>query len=337
MFKRTTPRPLHDDHSIVLVHLGDSYVDYLADCIKQIRLFNDTSTPLYLIVDHNIQLYRSKFPDVEVVDASEIPCSDDRLRFQESSEHDAGFRNGFWKRTSERFCILNDFIHARSLKNVIHIENDVMIYFKVRDLLHVFSRYRIAVPFDSPERAIASIVFIRDPGSIAKLSSFIATNAAKGYNDMVILSMFREQFSGYIDGLPIAPPNYEGLQNTIYTKNFDDFGSIFDAACIGQFLGGIDPRNSNSVNTVGFINETSVVKPNLLNIHWMHTSEGLKVPYAGNTRINNLHIHSKNLQAFSSSHLHEETGHTSTVVSALVSSIMILASLYFILKPIPVV
>ena len=84
--------------------------------------------------------------------------------------------------------------------------------------------------------------------------------------------------------------------------NFSSFLSIFDGAAIGQFLGGIDPKNG--VSKPGFINESCLFNPSLIKFTWEVDDCDRRVPYAsyGNSisRINNLHIHSKNLQKFTS-------------------------------------
>ena len=65
---------------------------------------------------------------------------------------------------------------------------------------------------------------------------------------------------------------------------------------MGQYLGGIDPRNKPG-NTVGFVNETCLVKYNMYTFIWKEGKpyiriEGKDVP------IFNLHIHCKNLEKF---------------------------------------
>jgi hypothetical protein len=69
---------------------------------------------------------------------------------------------------------------------------------------------------------------------------------------------------------------------------------------MGQYLGGIDPRNDPK-NTVGFVNETCVIKYNLYNFIWV-TINDIKRPFLKigdlEIRIFNLHIHSKNLIEF---------------------------------------
>ena len=73
---------------------------------------------------------------------------------------------------------------------------------------------------------------------------------------------------------------------------------IFDAAAIGQYLFGIDPKNTTQKHTEGFINETCVVKYNKYRFIWKYY-QGIYRPYIiiGDQTIPifNLHIHSKRL------------------------------------------
>jgi hypothetical protein len=85
---------------------------------------------------------------------------------------------------------------------------------------------------------------------------------------------------------------------------------IFDAAAIGQYLGGVDSRNDSS-NTVGFVNETSIFKPDTCEYINVKTEDNLVLFTARYKecfkeipnqliKIANLHIHSKKLDQFSS-------------------------------------
>lgn len=74
--------------------------------------------------------------------------------------------------------------------------------------------------------------------------------------------------------------------NTSPVGNFTPY--IFDPACFGQNLLGIDPLNTKEKNTVGFVNETSDYKPvytNFKNIdgEWFYMEYKMAI----------LHIHCK--------------------------------------------
>jgi hypothetical protein len=147
---------------------------------------------------------------------------------------------------------------------------------------------------DSHNRCIPGIIYIPNYKSIQSLIN----NYDFTKNDMINLAEFykREQFN--IELFPIIHKS-----NSIYNKNFTQFNSIFDGAAIGQYLGGVDPRNIPG-DTTGFINETCEVKYNKYNFKWIkHNS--MWFPYLQDSTqlipINNLHIHSKKLSQFSCS------------------------------------
>jgi hypothetical protein len=96
--------------------------------------------------------------------------------------------------------------------------------------------------------------------------------------------------------------NIDGLndEQKFVCENCDMFPFIFDAAAIGQYIGGVDPRNESG-NTIGFVNETCVIKYNNYKI-WFEEKNGFKKPFIQIQDkiipIFNLHIHSKNLEKF---------------------------------------
>jgi len=202
------------------------------------------------------------------------------------------FRNGFWHLTSLRFFYIYEFMKKYEIESVLHLENDVLIYYSPDILIPACNPTYVYMPFDCWNRNIASIVYI--PNHV------VFGNILQHYDhtqtDMANFSVIREK-TGLIETFPIFP-----LLNTIpasdeirfVSKNFDTFGCIFDAAAIGQYLFGVDPRNIQG-DTRGFINETCVIKYNNYQIVWQQLRpflciEGYCIP------IFNLHIHCKNLK-----------------------------------------
>jgi hypothetical protein len=110
-----------------------------------------------------------------------------------------------------------------------------------------------------------------------------------------------KQKTGLIKNFPIfiVTNNLTNEQKYV-SENSVSFPFIFDAAAIGQYLGGVDPRNAPG-DTRGFINETCVIKYNNYNI-WFEDVNGIKKPFIqiGDKKVPifNLHIHSKNLNEF---------------------------------------
>ncbi len=101
-------------------------------------------------------------------------------------------------------------------------------------------------------------------------------------------------------------PSYSALRSKNFREQVADpcAGDVFlfDAACYGQYLGGIDPRNGPS--TPGFVNQDSFFSVNdpALSYMWRKDEDGRRYPVIitgdKELRIANLHIHSKNLDPF---------------------------------------
>ena len=316
--------------ALVLVHLGKDVPAYVADCINQARLFNPTM-PLYCIINKGASIPQQCLRimnelDVKTVYAESLASTNAHREFTQRSRLDVSHRDGFWKKTSERFFYLHELMLQEHLVDAFHIENDVMLYINLSQSLEHFRNYkRIAAVFDNDERCIPSLMYFNNAESLGYLIDLFVQYADKGYThsfDMIIPALFKRlNGSDYIDQLPIIMPDYAQdypLESTMghrtnhpenYWNHIDQFDSIFDAAALGQYLGGIDPRNG--LSQPGFINESCLFNPSHLEFSWEFNDQGLRVPcahYRGKKyRINNLHIHSKYLAPFTSKELHEKT------------------------------
>lgn len=303
--------------SIVFVHLGEQIPEYLFDATAQAHLFNPT-LPIIVIADqqalHNID--RSQRSYITYVACEQLRVSNEHALFKKASKLDRHGREGFWFKATERFFYIDELMHQRNMQHVFHLEYDNMLYADLLSLMPVFERYEsIAATFDADNRCIPGFIYFAHADAIHQLVTYIAHAASYGLNDMEIITAFKQSNgSDQIDHLPIIMPEYidqYGLGNALgfttmspekYVHNIQEFDSIFDAAALGQFLGGIDPRNGHSAP--GFINETCLFNPAKLQFQWLLDDAGRKIPYAmiheKKYRINNLHIHSKNLKAFCS-------------------------------------
>jgi hypothetical protein len=305
-----------DACSIVFVHIGDSLPDYLPVAIQQARLFN-TCNILLVANASAIHAANDKLSSLDVVCVSceNVEKTSEHLTFLRNSKIDRSFRSGFWSHATERFFYLQDAIEQFKLTDVVHLESDNMLYVDISTLLPLFHEHypRIGITLDNDQRCIPGFVYIRDAKSIDHLAQFIADRALSGNNDMQVLAEYSRCFGAlYANQLPIilkeyvernelvSPCGYRAQNKNDFCKNIDAFNSIFDAAALGQYLGGIDPRNGPSAP--GFINESCVFNPALLSYTWKEDEKGRKIPFASyqgrELRMNNLHIHCKNLAQF---------------------------------------
>ena len=152
----------------------------------------------------------------------------------------------------------------------------------------------MCVAFDCSYRVIPSVIYIP---SYHKLK-YIIDNYNFGLNDMQNLAGFNETI---LEKLPIFNlQNNDDDEINKLTAHFYKYNLIFDAAAIGQYLGGVDERNIPG-DTRGFVNETCLIKFDNYNFYWKKINE-LYYPFIevnGNLiQIFNLHIHSKKLHNF---------------------------------------
>lgn len=307
----------NQDYSIVFVHLGPHFPSFLPIAISQAHAFCPTAKILLIAYQNvtgkeNIQEY------VTLIYTEDIHKTKEHEEFNRLSILDKGFREGFWHFATERLFYLDDLISQFDLKNTFHLENDNLLYVDLAELLPIFKRNYsgIAAPFESDNRGFASFIFIPNKECIHALACHLRDHARSGQNEMHLLNSFKNAFGpAFLDQLPTITQEYViyyGLRNINgrpcsidhrkFYNHIAQFHSLFDGGAHGQYLGGIDPRNAPI--GPGFINEESFFNPHFLNYAWINDDLGRKIPYVifenKRFRLNNLHIHCKNLNAFAS-------------------------------------
>jgi hypothetical protein len=277
--------------NIVLVCI-DNFQEYILDNIQQ--LINVNHENIYVLTNQKMFNLFNKFS--EKIKLISIDDLDDTFNFYSKTTLDKNFRNGFWTLASLRFFYIYEFMKKYDIKDVIHLENDVLIYYNCSNIIDNFEKQFIYLPFDTFQRNIASIMYIPN----YEIFKIVLDNYDFSKNDMENFYNIKNK-TGLIKTLPIFPKiNTDNLEIIFVSENYDKFNCIFDAAAMGQYLSGIDPKN-DSGNTVGFINETCVIKYNNYKFVWI-TINDFKRPFLkigdSKIRIFNLHIHHKNLHNF---------------------------------------
>jgi len=310
--------------TLVFVHLGSELPAWLGDAVRQVRLFNRCRV---IVAAEASALAQSALPvdlGIERSPLEDMTMSESYRAFREISPLDRDFRDGFWTRTTERFFVLESLMAQLSLSHMVHLENDVMLYCDLEPLTpKLASLYPgIAAPFDNDQRCVPDFCYVPDLASIARLNAFLVAqfqhirshglNAdAAVLNDMTLLGQYRAHGPFAIDHLPIVPPDYPRALSSsaghvvsdpsCYSRHFAALRMIFDAAALGQYLGGVDVRIVADAAD-GFVNESCVFDARELKIRLSADGEGRRIPIvqtpSGMWPVANLHIHSKNLRRF---------------------------------------
>ena len=300
--------------SVVLVCL-ENFQEYILTNVAQLLRLGYTQ--IFILTNpHLFQEFEAFGDSITLID---VEALDDPFGFRENTGLDKDFRGGFWFHTSARFFVIHAFMKKYGVCDVIHIENDVLLYYNAEGIIE--KPRLLCIPFDTFERNIASIVFIPD----AEIFGEILAHYDFGKNDMYNFSEIRKR-TGLIQNLPIFVCESDSdaerafvsggflsggflsggflsggfLSGGFLSGGFQQY--IFDAAAIGQFVGGVDPRNMPG-DTRGFVNETCVIKyADEGEIFWKMI-DGFKKPFikirdGREIPIFNLHIHCKDLALY---------------------------------------
>lgn len=212
------------------------------------------------------------------------------------------FWNGFYELTSYRFFVLYQYTLQYNRGQLLHLENDVMIFQDFTEFsFHDMSK--VLITMDNNERCIPGIVYIPDAASLKTCYDLFDKNQSDMYNWAKCYYQLKSE--NIIDTLPIFVNNHEHCKNKILTNEFSFYNGIFDGAAIGQYLGGIDPRNNpkdDPKNKEGVVSVDCIVNYSKWDIIWKQSSHFFEEPFiiidGKEIKIFNLHVHCKDLKKF---------------------------------------
>ncbi|CAB5042107.1 MAG: hypothetical protein F2923_07485 [Actinobacteria bacterium] len=241
---------------------------YMKDFIAQAANLNSTFKTT-LITDQ-------KSVDIDFVDIVSLDLITSREAIAELTEKvraagfDPSFRNGYWVKIFTRFLAISKYLESATPEGpVVHLECDVASYVSgevIKATLESFksSHADVFIPFIDSQTACPSIILSRESSSLMKVCDFVLENLGRniGESDMSLLAYARE--CGLVASLPTLP------NKTTIVMPYSEFDSsntanegrgnteasamvIFDAAAVGQYLFGIDPRISNGLLTPGYM------------------------------------------------------------------------------------
>ena len=275
--------------NVILVCVGN-FQEYISTNIGQLLRLGHTN--IHVLTNVHLFSHFSQYKDHPHVKIFGVESLNDSYRYYERTNLDKGFRSGFWALASLRFFYIYEYMEQFQIDDVVHLENDVLVYYNCNEITQRAGRQYVYMPFDCYDRNIASIVYIPSASVFRRvLDQYDLTR-----NDMENFAQIAKRCD-LIQRFPIFPANvYDNPEIQFVSANHQKFGYIFDAAAIGQFLGGVDPIN-NPGDTRGFVNETCIIKYNEYNFIWENRKPFVVINYM-KFPIFNLHIHHKNLENF---------------------------------------
>jgi hypothetical protein len=262
--------------------------DYIKDCIKQIKFWSPSAI-IHLISDHPFSF--QDVIDFDLISLESFPSVQAVINTQ-YFQHE---KNPLWRTSALRFAYIQAYMELFGLKDVIHFDNDVMIYCDLEDVAgrcRVLSMRNAITPCNRDLMICGFCYFsnltkINEQLSIFMEMSHVRLEGLAGSmpNEMRLLGLIRDM--GYINDLPILPSSLDA----------GEFG-LFDSAAYGQYLGGTCNGHSP-----GWAEDHHYIGKEILrgNIEVFFDGKPFVRDLINNEvfSINNLHVHSKNLKAFS--------------------------------------
>lgn len=220
---------------------------------------------------------------------------------------DHSFREGLFLKSLERFFVLEQFMQMNKMESIFHAELDQLL-FRTDQLVNNLDntkRHGIFIPFHTSDTAVASVFYCNNQESLLSLLEF-SCSGGEYPHEMALISNWAAKNRNEVFALPTLASlisNKKRISSLpIDVLQASEVGGIVDAAQIGQWIGGIDPRNV----PIGVVPRTKFVdkademllsREQLIMTRFRinKDSGNLVCNYDGPSAVNlyNLHLHSK--------------------------------------------
>jgi 6-pyruvoyl-tetrahydropterin synthase len=280
---------------------------YCIDTVYQTRLFY--KGPIYFIINdlESQHIPKLKEYNVIIVDYNSVVHNEFNKLVErkynkfEIVEKLVG-REKLFIHAFERFYLLHNLMIQQGLKDVFFMELDNLIYDDPTLWLESFSKKEMAFMIDNVMSCSSGIAYIKNT-NILQSFMYLCNEYIEYSNDfqseMKTLFLF---WNNNKESVQLLPTHWEDSKypGEVY-KNFPLYkDSIFDALSIGIYIAGIDPHHSNGVLTKGLKSQWGLIDYTVYSYKWELDDKGRNIPYVYNgakwIRINNLHVHSKDLK-----------------------------------------
>lgn len=289
---------------IVFIHIGGPPPPYTHIAIEQARRWNPDNPIIF--ISSVIEDYGAKETWVDIAD---IPMSAAHQRFRDVTPLE-----GFWKWTTERLFVLEDWMRLKGVKECIHFEYDNMIYQDLSAMIPLLRRISpgLSTTFQGQGakqdsvRACFSVVYCSSVDALTNFTEFLASNRLNS-DEMQLGGLYWQDTPEECSFFATTPVGVtlksETCRHWLEDERFKEVGCIFDASNYGQYLGGVDPKYHVNNTTPGFINPDCDFRADQYEYVWITDDVGRRYPTIKDKegrqwKIANLHIHCKRLHEF---------------------------------------
>jgi hypothetical protein len=286
---------------IVFVHFGSIPPKYLIRNLNRTcEFFPDTKVTLITDVELDFEVKHSNFQN------HQFELGTDYQQVNRQINHPKNFRQNFWFTSLARVIALCDYVIENNVA-VLHIESDVLVS---QDLpLQTFEQCdrSIAYTMVGELSGVASVLWLGDKSAAMRLRDYVnfQVQTDSMTTDMKILGQYQTDYPQQVRILASFPTRLSGSCSSISTQIVEDmiysedlFCGFFDAADVGQYLLGDDPRNHRGMKFVRRELFTSFFKPSKVSFQYSKSRRFINVASGSFNRYYSLHIHSKTESVF---------------------------------------
>jgi hypothetical protein len=290
-----------DSMEIVFVHFGPKYPKHLILNLKRTcELFPGFTVVLITDAPEKLEIRKDNFR------ISHFAMNNEYEILNEQLNHPKDFRNNFWFTSLARIYALCDYVASNNVP-ILHIESDVLVSGDLPINRFAMCDRPIAFTVVGKRSGVASIMWIKNAQAASHLRVYAAKSAEKDQmtTDMKILGQYQEDFPQRVRVLASFPTenasSYKSISSQLvedftYTKNL--FDGLFDAADVGRYLLGDDPRNHRGIKLLRKQLATSYFSPREVRYVYSETRKFLNTASGSQNRFYSLHIHSKDSDVF---------------------------------------
>jgi hypothetical protein len=278
--------------NIILYHTHTPIPDHVIHCIKKIREYSNI--PIYFLTDQPV----ASTENIIVIDIKKYEMLNWLNSYNYFLQDDHAH---LWKSSCFRLFYIKEFMEEYNIENALHFDNDVLLYenpeFIIEQLIKL--NYNFGITAHNNTEVVFGMSFIKTADALNNVVNDIKQEFELPYN------ILKTKYQGYptemrlisalskYETIPILPNN---ISVERYSNNYTEFNSVFDPSSYGQYLGGIYrqciPGWYNASQEIGIHIGNNNIKVFIEN----------KIPYIDcqdkKIKINNLHIHSKQLEKF---------------------------------------
>jgi hypothetical protein len=304
--------------SILLTHLGESIPPYLRDCVHQLRIWNP-ELPIYIILSscHTSNEFWTDLIlnySVKLVYTETLSPTCHHTYFLEHFAGDINFRKGYWRHVKERFFFLEELMATYKLTHCISMEYDVLVYMNLRDIFTKLkqSHQTLRMVRDNDERGHPAFLYIPSFEHLKEFNMFLTSIIKTPLEDMQSLAQYANSNPEKVHYFPAITEKRKNSilnrksktghtsQNSQYlSEDSEYFNCLFDSLVVGQWIGGIDPRNIKGNKLSNYENESALYSIKEMTFVWKKSKENnLWIPMLDGRPLCTIHMHCKALRSF---------------------------------------